>query len=75
MLEQQNMALAKQYVIVKEENNQLHTANSRYCKELKEAQEDCYKYQTIIQMLFSRVNQVIASCTASAVRAFSLRKG
>lgn len=69
------MALAKQYVIVKEENNQLHTANGRYCRELREAQEDCYKYQTIIQMLFSRVNQMIASCTASAVRAFSSRKG
>ena len=70
MLKQQNMALAKQYVIIKEENNQLHTANNRYCGELKEAQEDCYKYQTILQMLFSRVNQVISSCSGSTVRAF-----
>ena len=59
MLEQQNLALAQQYFSIKDETTQLHTSNTRYCNELKKAQDTCFKYQAIFQMLFTRVNHFI----------------
>lgn len=63
MLEQQNLALAQQYFSIKDENTQLHISNTRYCNELKKAQDTCFKYQAILQMLFTRLNHFIDTYT------------
>ena len=65
MLEQQNLALAQQYFSIKDEITQLHTSNTRYCNELKKAQDACFKYQTIFQMLFTQVNHFIDTYSPS----------
>lgn len=55
MLEEQNKALAKQYFLTYEDNKQLMVENKRHCNQIAELQRDCDAYQSVIQIVYSRV--------------------
>lgn len=59
MLEQQNIALSKQYFIISKENDALKTENSRHCSQLQDLQNDCLAYQSILQMLYTRLKNLL----------------
>ena len=59
MLEQQNIALSKQYFIISKENDALKTENSRHCSQLQDLQNDCLAYQSILQMLHTRLKALL----------------
>lgn len=53
------MALSKQYFIISKENDALKTENSRHCLQLQDLQNDCLAYQSILQMLFTRLKDLL----------------
>ena len=59
MLEQQNVALSKQYFIISKENDALKAENSRHCSQLQDLQNDCLAYQSILQMLYTRLKALL----------------
>lgn len=67
MLEQQNVALAKQYFIVSKENDVLKTEIARHCDQLQDLQNDCLTYQSVLQMLYTRVKDILKLYNSSLV--------
>lgn len=67
MLEQQNMALAKQYVSTLEDNKQLVVENERHCSQISDLQKSCDSYQAVIQNLYTRVMDIIKNSLTQMV--------
>ena len=67
MLEQQNVSLSKQYFILSKENDVLKTEIARHCDQLQDLQNDCLTYQSVLQMLYTRVKDIIKFYNSSLV--------
>lgn len=72
MLEQQNVALSKQYFIISKENDALKNENSRHCSQLQDLQNDCLAYQSILQMLYTRLKDLLQLYNKTDVEALSM---
>ncbi len=67
MLEHQNLALAKQYFCSQQENDTLKQDNSSYTSQIQDLESYCMSYQSLLQMIYSRVNSIVSDFSRSVV--------
>ena len=67
MLEHQNLALAKQYFCSQQENDTLKQDNSSYTSQIQDLESYCMSYQSLLQMIYSRVNSIVSDFSCSVV--------
>ena len=67
MLEHQNLALAKQYFSSQQENESLREDNSGFSSKMQELESYCASYQTILQMIYTKINSIVSDFSRSVV--------
>ena len=67
MLEHQNLALAKQYFGSQQENKSLRDDNSGLTCKMQELESYCASYQTILQMIYTKINSIVSDFSRSVV--------
>ena len=54
------------------ENDALKNENSRHCSQLQDLQNDCLAYQSILQMLYTRLKDLLQLYNKTDVEALSM---
>ena len=70
MLEHQNLALARQFFSSQQENESLQKDKSGFTAQIQELESACASYQSLLQMIYTRLNSIVSDFARSVVGPF-----